>query len=225
MLTITAGAAGATQAIRVIAESLPEPFNIWNGTAFWATEPVQVCSLPGVEDPSGCGSAPLFNVSGLSCDPAAAAFIDWPATTGGVISITHPAIVPGGQYTIQVLDQSCDAGDAGNFSAPLAVTNSVFGDITGGFDPGNGLWVGTDGTVDIPSDILSMIAAFGNQPGNPTKLRADVEPCVLDFKINIIDIVRALDGFRGLPFPFGPGVLDCPQDPCGASAAEVALGP
>ena len=95
---------------------------------------------------------------------------------------------------------------------------SVFGDITGEFDPGAVVWVAPDGLVGIPTDILSMIAGFGNQPGNPTKLRADVEPCFLDFKINIIDIVRALDGFRGLPFPFGPGVLDCPSTPCDAAA-------
>ena len=37
-------------------------------------------------------------------------------------------------------------------------------------------------------------AGFSNTPGNPTKMRADIEPCILDFKINIIDIVRALDG-------------------------------
>ena len=84
-----------------------------------------------------------------------------------------------------------------------------------GFDPGAVVWVAPDGVVGIPTDILSMIAGFGNQRGSPTKTRADVEPCVLDFKINIIDIVRALDAFRGLPFPFQPGVLDCPASPCG----------
>ncbi len=59
-------------------------------------------------------------------------------------------------------------------------------------------------------------AGFSNTPGNPTKLRADIEPCILDFKISIIDIVRGSDGFRGLPYPFAPGLDDCPQDPCGA---------
>ena len=71
-----------------------------------------------------------------------------------------------------------------------------------------------DGSVDIPVDVVAVINAFGNAPGNVTKTRADVDPCLLDFKIQILDIVRIIDAFRSLPMPFAPGVLDCPTNPC-----------
>ena len=138
--------------------------------------------------------------------------------------MTSPGVFDVAQYDVQVLDGSCLADNEGNYSSPLVVTTSIFGDVTGGFDPGATLWVAPENVVGIPTDILGLIAGFGNQPGNMTKIRADVEPCSLDFKINIIDIVRMLDGFRGLPYPFGPSVLDCPSDPCGGSAAGVAMG-
>ena len=91
----------------------------------------------------------------------------------------------------------------------------AWGDIAGDFDSSAQLWLSSDGAVDIFPDVVAAIEAFSNRPGNPTKLRADVEPCVLDFKVNISDIVRLLDAFRGLPYPFEPGSLDCPLEPCG----------
>ena len=97
----------------------------------------------------------------------------------------------------------------------LEVVSSVWGDLSGPFDPDAGLWVAPDGRSDIVPDIVAAIGGFANSPGNPTKMRVDVDPCILDFKINIIDIVHLLDAFRGLPYPFGPGFRDCPLDPCG----------
>ena len=156
----------------------------------------------------------------------------------GEFYVTHPAIVPTrvvspgnpptlelAQYDVQVLDGSCAADNEGNYSSPLVLQSSIFGDVTGGFDPAAPVWVAPDGIVGIPSDILGLIAAFGSQPGNMTKIRGDIEPCILDFLINISDITVALDAFRGLTLPFGPGVLDCPQDPCDSLARGSALTP
>ena len=127
--------------------------------------------------------------------------------------------MPTGSYEVQLVDNGCDLADDDSFSPVLEVLNPVWGDIGGSFDPAASIWTAPDGVVGIPTDILSMIDAFGNKPGNPTKLRADIEPCILDFKINISDITRALDGFRGLPYPFGPGVLDCPVNRCDGTAS------
>lgn len=44
---------------------------------------------------------------------------------------------------------------------------------------------------------------------NPTKLRADLERCVLDGKINISDITHALIAFHGLPYPLTPTSTPC----------------
>ncbi len=61
-----------------------------------------------------------------------------------------------------------------------------------------------DGRVDIVTDILAIIAKFGSRPGAPAKIRVDLEPGMLDMKINITDVTFALDAFRGLPYPFAP---------------------
>ena len=180
--------------------------------------------MPGVDDPAACGSAPLFQIATLSCNPGAAFVTDW--TTVGEFYVTHPAIVPTrvipgdppvlevAEYSVQVLDDSCTADNEGDFSAPLVLQSSIFGDVTGLFDPDASVWVAPNGTADIFPDVLGLIEAFAFQPGNMTKIRADIEPCILDFRINFTDVVIAIDAFRGLPFPFGPGVRDCPQDPC-----------
>jgi len=216
------GDAGRDQAIRITFTSLPAPFGACEGTEMWVTEPQEVCSLPGASDPAACGSAPVFKIAGLSCNAGKAAFIDW--TEVGEFYVTHPAIVPThvppgnppvvAEYSVQVLDGSCAFNDEGNFSSPLVLQSSIFGDVTGRFDPDTSVWVAPNGTADIFPDILGLIDAFSTQPGNMTKIRADIEPCILDFTINFTDVVFAIDAFRGLPFPFGPGVRDCPQDPC-----------
>ena len=63
-----------------------------------------------------------------------------------------------------------------------------------------------------------MLAGFSNLPGNIAKLRGDIEPCVLDLKINMPDVLHALDGFRGLSYPFVPGERGCPEDLCDAES-------
>jgi hypothetical protein len=57
---------------------------------------------------------------------------------------------------------------------------------------------------------VAVLDKFGNRPGAPQKIRADVEPATIDFKINITDVSRVLDAFRGLAYPFPP-----PSWPCG----------
>ena len=125
---------------------------------------------------------------------------------------------PGGGDDGRLVAGPCDAGERANVSAARSVADSLWGDSAGGFDPdvgAAGAWVAPDRTVSIVSDVVAAIAAFGNTPGNVTKMRADVEPCVLDQKINISDIVLLLDAFRGLPYPFAPGQIGCPSEPCG----------
>ena len=56
------------------------------------------------------------------------------------------------------------------------------GDVSGQFDPDAGVWVAPDGRADILPDVVAAIAAFSNSPGNATKMRVDMEPCVLGVK-------------------------------------------
>ena len=188
---------------------------------------VGVVSGVGPDDtcPDGVG---FFNVADLTCDVAEAFVADW--STVGTVHAQHAGIVPSGQYIVQVVEQGCDASVPSSFSEPLAVTNSKYGDISGQLEPDAAVWTAPDGATDIAPDALASISAFSNAAVNPTKLRADLEPCSLDGKVNISDIVQVLQGFSALPYPFGPTTLDaagnptCPSpDPCGAGN-QLSLG-
>jgi hypothetical protein len=120
-------------------------------------------------------------------------------------------------------------GEVLEFGPALAITNPRWGDLGGAFDVGGGFYVAPDGSVGITSDITAALNKFGNRGGSPIKVRADVEPCLLDQKINIPDVSRLLDAFRNIAFPFSPtGGFGCTNsNPCAytSGAAGVAAGP
>ena len=212
VLGFRAGDPGQSQAIRVTFDSLPEPFDAWNGTELWVTEPQDVCDLSGVVDPANTACGALLKIAGLTCDAEQAFFGD--LSELGDIYVQHPGIVPDGVYAVRVVDETCNSGSLTDFSDALAVQNFPFGDISGAFEPETPQWLAPDGTVGIPTDVLAAITAFSNTPGSVTKLRADIEPCALDFKVNISDIVLLLDAFRGLSYSFAPAQDGCPAEPC-----------
>ena len=216
MIGLVAGDSGRTQAIRVRLASLPAPWDAWDDTTLWVLEPEEICAQSGIGPGQDCPGGSFYKVAGLTCDQAEAHFTDWAAE--GTVYLHHPGIVPDGLYDVQLLDETCNAGLEAGFSPVLSVPMSAFGDISGLFDPTageHGVWVAPDNNVGIGQDVLAAIAAFSNRPGNVGKTRADIEPCLLDFRVNISDIVKLLDAFRALPYPFVPGLGDCPSDPCG----------
>ncbi len=79
-----------------------------------------------------------------------------------------------------------------------------------------------DGSPDVAQDVLGLIGKFANINSLP-KSRADIEPGDNginngpDFKVNIArDVLFALEGFQGFPYPFTPG------DPCGPNLSRGA---
>ncbi len=213
LIGITAGVAGRNQAIRVRFESLPPPWDVWNGTELWVTEPTAICELSGVSPGAACPTGKFFNIAGLSCDPADAFFTDWAAL--GELYLHHAGVVPGGVYMVQSIDETCSMQVPEEFSAPLQVENSRFGDAVAGFNSTALEWNPPDGRVDVSLDVVAALDAFANRAGNATKTRMDIEPCKLDFRVNITDVVQYLDAFSARPYPFAPGVGTCPSDPRG----------
>jgi hypothetical protein len=166
-------------------------------------------------------------LAGLTCNPDNAHYRDWSTVDGGVVYITHPGIVPvpipGGPpatYEIRMIAFGSDAGDEASYSAGKTVQQVRWGDLAGPFDSTSNYYTAPEGTstsVSITIDITAALNKFGNRSGAPIKARADVEPCVADLKINIPDVSRLLDAFRGLAYPFAPGqaAFGCPSmDPC-----------
>jgi hypothetical protein len=229
------GSAGRSQAIRVEFVDLPPPWDTWNGTKLYLTEPTIQCELSGIGRGGACPTGQAtFALAGLTCNPDNAHYRDWSTIDGGVVYITHPGIVPapmaGGlpaTYEIQIIDSSCLPTDEASFSAPKVVSQQRWGDMAGPFDPTGGYYTAADGTVQITVDVTAIVNKFGNRPGAPIKARADVEPCAADLKINISDVSRLLDAFRGLAYPFAPGqaAFGCgSMDPCAYTqqSADVA---
>ena len=60
-----------------------------------------------------------------------------------------------------------------------------------------------------------ILGRFISDPDSIRKSRADLEPACLDLVINITDVLFALAGFQGSPYPFEPGVLDPCDSTCG----------
>ena len=119
-------------------------------------------------------------------------------------------------YDVQVINVACGTASESNFSPALSITNPVWGDIGGLYAPGVGEWTAPDGSIDLTTDITMILDAVRNSATSVGKARADLEPCLLDFKVNIIsDVVFAIEAFRSLPFPFAPGDGNCPPTPCG----------
>ena len=178
------------------------------GASFWLGEPREITELSGIVEPAMADGWPTFWAATLQCEPF---YTDW--SQYGTVHVYHESIIPDGVYDLQAIRQGCGTASESNFSAPLTVGTSAFGNIAGPFDSIFQRWSDPepDGTVDITTDVIAAIAKFGNRPGSPMKVRIDLDPETPDFKINIIDIVRILDAFRGLPYPFAPSTTD----PCG----------
>jgi hypothetical protein len=222
-LSFTAGDPGRNQAIQVWFIALPAPWNVWNGTKMWVQAPTDQCEVAAVGIGQSCpAGAPKFKWAKLTC--AAPVYAQW--STLGVISVSHPGVIPGGSYSIRVIDETCVPTDEASFSAPLAVTNPIWGDIAGPFRSLSNQYTVTDGSKSITVDVVADLDKFGNRSGSPDKARADVEPCLVDLKINIPDVSRLLDAFRGVAFPFAPGqaAFGCAStNPCNYTAEEVAV--
>jgi hypothetical protein len=121
------------------------------------------------------------------------------------------------EYEVRTVDATCDPSDAGNFSAAASVIAPRWGDLAGPIDASGSYYVAADGRVDIPVDVVAILAKFTNRSNAPAKARADLEPCKVDFKLNMTDVVRALDAFRGVGYPFTPTstIFGCVStDPC-----------
>lgn len=220
-LSIKAGNVGRSQAIRVIFEGLPPPWDAWNDVEMWVQEPQEACESggKGLETPPGdCPASlprPLFWTATLDCSPHYRK--DW-ATDDKTIHVRHEGIVPSGRYNIQVIDETCLLDVGRNYSPSLIVTNSVWGDMCG---PTGGACVGPpDGVTDVANDVLGCLDKFAGI-GMLEKASADIDPSIVDVKVNVaMDVLYALDAFQVFPYPFAPSG----PPPCAAPAAGLALG-
>ncbi len=195
---------GVFSAIRVTLVDLPAPFDLANNTSMWLDVPETMTEVPGQTDPATAPGAATFQRSTLQCAPG---YADWGSL--GTVHVTGEFVVPGGRYLVQEVDAFCSSGAAeSSFSSPLNVTTAtVWGDVvsTCETDPCGP----PDGTVGVPTDVVSILDKFVSSPGAPSKVRVDLQPATPDGIIDIQDVSRALDAFRGAGYPFVPSSPPC----------------
>ncbi len=204
--------AGRETALRVTLASLPSEFSSYEGTQYWVGEPFEMCENSGQGpevDPENCGPAwvggPVLTMwsANLQSEPYCYDF-----GSVGTLHVTDCEIVPGGTYTVEAIDCAADPGNELNYSVPLLVSTSSWGDICNTYDGTH--WTAPNGTIDVTLDVTACLEKFKNAQGAPIKARCDVDPNVPDGKVNITtDVTRILDAFRGYPYPF-PGPGTCP---------------
>jgi hypothetical protein len=200
-------------ALRVTLTSLPGQFSEYEGMQRWVGEPFELCENSGqrTPPPGGCGPAwiggPAITMQSANLQPTRCCH-DFGAV--GELHVTDCEIVPGAAYTIEAIACSADPANEINYSEPLLMNTSSWGNICGSYEVANDRWGAPDTSVDIVYDVTACVDKFKNLFGAPLKSRADIDPNVPDGKINITsDVTRIIDAFGGDPYPFaGPGT--CP---------------
>ncbi len=203
-LSFTGGDPGTLQAIRITFLDLPSPFEYANARTMWVAEPKEYTERSDKLLPSEAPDFPMFWAATLQCEPY---FVDW--SSYGHVYVFDEAILPGGTYGIQAIDEDCVLSLEHGYSTPLLLTAGPWGDICGPCD--DSAWDPPDGSVDVTTDVTAVLDKFKNAPGAPIKARSDIEPSVPDLKVNISDAVFILDAFRGESYPFSGPVT---TDPC-----------
>jgi subtilisin family serine protease len=220
-VSFVAGDPGIPQAVRVTLVDLPPPFEQYEGRSYWVGAPEMHCSNSGHPHPPQPNSPPNFGCAAsgeperwywaahLQCTPHV---MDW--TTLYLydkgIHIHSGVVVPAGTYAVETIDAQCLSTRCSDgvpaFSDPLMVPTSMWGDIlkdNSTNPPGPPNFV-----VDI-SDVVGVLDKFRNRVGCAAKVRADIEPALVDLHVNITDITYTLDAAVSVPYPFA-FVLPCP---------------
>ncbi len=188
---------GATDnAIRVTFVNLPGAHASLNTHSMYVQTPESICETSGIRDGAAC--AANYQAATLGCNPVRLA---WGLI--GDIHLYDENIVPGGLYRIQVEREVCEFSATPTLSTNLDLTTSRWGDIAGPFVAGE--YTPPNGSVDVTIDVTADLSKFANRGGSPKKARADLEPNMLDQKINISDVTQCLNAFRNIAYPFPPG--------------------
>ncbi len=197
-ITMVPQNAGRQTALRVTLANMPPLFEAYDGCQLWVSGPGAVTEASGSD---GSSPPPTFMLAGFSPDPDCR---DWGSI--GQIDVTDNEVVPSALYEVQAIDCECDFGDESNYSAPLPIATSRWGDLVG--DCGVTPCTPPDGRVDF-IDISACVEKFKNSPVAPRKARADVASDNVDRKIDFVDISWVVEAFRGNVYPFD-GPDECP---------------
>lgn len=199
--------AGKQTALRVRFLLLPPPFDALNGTTMWVGEPQEISENSGEIDREGAPAYATFWAAGLVCE-ANAHRMDW--STLGTLYLYSEGIVPEATYVVEEIEDGCDWAHESNYSFPLLVVTSPWGDVCGP-SPTGACRAPADGVVDVQNDVLGVLTKFENGAGAIPKASADIEPATPDWLVNVTnDLVYTLEAFQGGSYPFNNVPGGCP---------------
>ncbi len=198
---------GKQTALRVKFVLLPPPYDALNGTTMWVGEPREISENSGEIDQEAAPGYPTFWVAGLVCQ-ADAHEMDW--STLDTLYVYSQGIVPGATYVVEEIEEGCDLAHESNYSFPLQVVTSPWGDVCGPSQTG-ACAARADGVVDVQNDVLGVLTKFGNGAGAIPKASTDLEPATPDWLVNVTnDLVYCLEAFQGGSYPFNNVPGGCP---------------
>jgi len=160
------------------------------------------------QDSPGSGS---YRAARLQCTPH---YWDWKPE--GLITVVGAEIAPSSEYSVQVYGASCMGAEDGCAAVSPAVTMYTrrYGDVWPRFNPPS--------TARQPdgSEILVLVCKLKNVTSAPPKAITQLQPNLVELNadVNVIDLVTAVDAFRGLRYPFS-GPCPCPSTvTCGVTS-------
>lgn len=161
----------------------------------------------GTNDGGMCSSG--GDCPGGSCGGSAAVHVYHEGIVPSLKVLGEPAFALEAAYAIQAVAAQCSLNSEDSFSTSLLVKQAAWGDVVSTVgDCPNGA---PNLTIDVLGDIVSLLNKFSNLPCAVTKARSDLLPENLNFKVDILDAVAALGGFRGGNyFPAPSAANSCP---------------
>jgi hypothetical protein len=167
------------------------------GQCWWVSEP-------------GAGSVSALEHAALQCDPV---YLDWTpyCDVDLAIHVGDANIVPDSTYEIRAIASGCAIDEPGNYSAPLSISTSMWGDVAG-YDVGDP----PEGIVDF-NDVSAEVDGFTHSPMAVSLWALNVSPediqdCSdpgLHACVDFLDISYVADAFRDWPYPFSAPPLSC----------------
>ncbi|RME40612.1 MAG: hypothetical protein D6788_02960 [Planctomycetota bacterium] len=188
---VISGVPGSTTRVEVTMEAGPPDLV---GQTWWVSGDVRETAENSGSVPPIPGE-PSVRVTTLSCDPVP---IIWDGFD--TLEVYDSAIVPGARYRVVAFSEACPPNLVAAPSEPAILETSRWGDLVG--TCAQTPCSPPDASVDVTTDVTAILDKFRNATGAPSKPRADLEPEIVDQRVNISDVTQGLDAFRGQPYPF-----------------------
>lgn len=217
-------------ALRVTALELPDGISdpTLEGSSQWVKTPAQHSQK--WDDLSGPTWPYLLNpywTGELAGSTGSPEFLDWSSYDqlrihGALIvpvtcrvRYSELGLPPDVLYGVQAVHESCDLVDEASYSPPLLIHTSVWGDVTGGCDASG--CAPPDGWV-TSIDYLTIVDRYNNSINNSDRfdktcgdLFGTATGVEVDHRLDITDILNAVDASSGATYPFLDTDGSCPQ--------------